>query len=121
MKLDLPILRLLGFNGTGDLGPYTFYTSKRKGLVWFVKSPPLAPPSPLQIHQRNKFRLAGYLWRSLGPGQRQAWTDTQDRASLAITGFNLFVYYVTTGDAAAIHTIERQTGLNLIPFERLIP
>lgn len=118
MKLDRTILRFLGYHATGDLGDFTFYTSKRKGLVWFVKSPPLEPPSPLQVHQRNKFRLVGYLWRSLTPQQRQNWTLTQDRANLAITGYNLFTYYITTGDAPTIHTVERQARLDLIPLQR---
>lgn len=121
MKLDQTILRFLGYNATGDLGPYTFYTSKRKGIVWFVKAPPLEPPTPLQIHQRNKFRLTGYLWRALVAEQREAWRLAQSRASLSITGYNLFTYYVTTGDASAIETIERQTGIDLLPLERLIP
>lgn len=118
MKLDQRLLRFLGFNVTGDLGPWTFYTSKRAGIVWFVKAPPLEPPSPLQVHQRNKFRLVGYLWRALSPEQRQAWLAAQAKAGLGITGYNLFTYYVTTGDAPAIQTIERQTGLELIPLER---
>jgi len=118
MKLDQTLLKFLGFNATGDLGPWTFYTSKRAGLVWFIKAPPLEPPSPLQVHQRNKFRLTGYLWRALSPEQQADWSLAQARANLAITGYNLFTYYVTTGDAPAIVTVERQTGLDLIPLQR---
>ena len=59
MLKDTSILRYLGFNTQGDLGPWTFYTSKRKGLVFFAKAPPLEPPSLMQNHKRNKFRLAG--------------------------------------------------------------
>lgn len=121
MKLDQTILRFLGYNATGDLGPYTFYTSKRKGIVWFTKSPPLEPPSPLQVHQRNKFRLAGHCWRALIPEQRAAWLAAQDGANLAITGYNLFVYYITTGDLETIQTIQRLTNLNLLPLLGIEP
>lgn len=120
MKLDQTILHFLGWNASGDLGPWTFYTSKRKGLVWFLRSPPLSPPSPLQTHQRNKFRITAYIWRSLSPQQRARWNEAQYRANLSVTGYNLFTYYITTGDAPAVETIERQTGLKLIPLERMI-
>lgn len=116
MKLDRTILKYLGYNATGDLGPWTFYTSKRKGLVFFVKAPPLEPPTLRQSHQRNKFRIVGMLWRSLHPSLREAWTATQDRANLNITGYNLFTYYILKHDRAAIETIEHQTGLTLLPL-----
>ncbi len=118
MKTDHPILKFLGFNATGDLGPYTFYTSKRKGLVWFERSPPKEPPSPLQVHQRNKFRLTAYIWRNLSPSMRANWNTSQYLANLAVTGYNLFTYYILTLDADTIHTVERHSGLVLLPLEQ---
>lgn len=120
MKTDPLILRFLGFNTTGDLGPYTFYTSKRKGLVWFTKAPPCEPPSVMQTHQRNKFRLTGYLWRNISPEMRARWNQAPHLANLAITGYNLFTYYVLTSDVATIRTVERHSGLVLLPLEQLI-
>lgn len=116
MKADSLILHQLGFHVTGDLGPFTFYTSRLKGLVWFPRSPPLEPPSPLQIHQRNKFRRAARLWHGLDPSRRNQWKVACQRANLAITYYNFFVYYVTTNDVAAVETIEQQSGLNLLPL-----
>ena len=115
------LLRYLGFNTQGDLGPWTFYTSKRKGLVFFQKAPPLEPPSRKQIHQRNKFRLAGMVWRSLTDDQRSSWSRAAVAARLQITGYNLFVYYITTGDSAAIQTIEHQSRQDLIPLQQPLP
>lgn len=112
------ILKYLGFNTQGDLGPWTFYTSKRKGLVFFTKSPPLEPPTLLQIHQRNKFRLAGYVWRTLPPDVQATWQAAAIAAALRITGYNLFVHWITKQDHEVIHTIERQSGINLIPLQR---
>ncbi len=118
MRRTEDILRLLGFNTQGDLGPWTFYTSKRNGLVFFQKSPPLEPPSRKQIHQRNKFRLAGMVWRSLTPPQREAWQTAATAARLQITGYNLFVYYITRNDAPVVETVERLSNVSLIPLQR---
>lgn len=117
MKVSAAILKFLGFNTQGDLGPWTFYTSKRNGLVWFTKAPPLEPPSLLQTHQRNKFRLAGYIWRALTPEARETWLRAARQANLRISGYNLFVYWITTQDDDAIKTVQRQTDIDLIPLD----
>ncbi len=109
--------RFLGWNTQGDLGPWTFYTDKRKGLVFFVKSPPLEPPSILQTSIRNKFRLAAYTWRSISPARRADWMLAAERAHLQIHGYNLFVFWNLRRDDAAIHTIERITNIQLIPLD----
>lgn len=118
MKRREDILRYLGFNTQGDLGPWTFYTSKRKGLVFFQKAPPLEPPSRKQIHQRNKFRLAGMIWRSLSAEQRRSWNQAAQLAHLQITGYNLFTYYITKNDSAVVETVERLSKRDLIPLTR---
>jgi len=118
MKTQSSILRYLGWNTQGDLGPWTFYTSKRKGLVWFIKAPPLEPPSPMQIHQRNKFRLVAATWRSLSAEQRNNWSLAARRAHLQITGYNLFTYYLTRNDPAVVRTIEQQSRVDLLPLTR---
>lgn len=120
MKRKEDILRYLGFNSQGDLGPWTFYTSKRKGLVFFIKAPPLKPPTRAQIRQRNKFRIVGFVWRSLSPRQRLNWGRAAIGARLQITGYDLFTYYVTTDDAATIQTVERQSHVTLLPLLRTL-
>ena len=109
------LFRFLGFNTQGDLGPYTFYTSKRHGLVWFPKSPPLKPPSYLQTVQRNRFRLAAELWRSLTEEERSNWMLAATRAHLWIHGYNLFVIGATKPGPTSFPTIERQSGIDLDP------
>lgn len=118
MQADAKLLRFMGFNTQGDLAPWTFYTAKNKGLVWFVKSPPLEPPSVLQTTVRNAIRLNGYVWRSLLPSQRADWELASKRAHLKINGFNLFTYWNLSKDDAAIRTIEHQSSIDLIPLER---
>lgn len=121
MLQDTKLLSYLGFNTQGDLGPWTFYTSRRKGLVFFQKSPPLEPPSFLQVHCRNKFRLTAMLWRWLTDEQRRNWELVSKRLSLRITGYNLFTYYVVTGDEQTIETAQTQAGIDLLPLERTLP
>lgn len=120
MRVDDKLLHMLGTHVTGDFGPWTFYTSRRSGVVWFPRSPALQPATPLQLHQRNKFRLAGYLWARLPPDLKANWLIAAKRANLAITNYNLFTYYITTEDETTIRTIERLSALTLLPFDRMI-
>jgi len=118
MKRTEDFVRFLGINTQGDLGPWTFYTDKRKGLVYFVKAPPLEPPSLLQTSIRNAVRLAAYTWRSLTGDQQRNWETAAKRAHLKITGYNLFVFWILRHEDACIHTIERLSKIKLIPLER---
>jgi len=106
---------LLGLSQTGDLGPFTIYTSKRRKPVWFTKSPPTKPPSRLQSHQRNLFRMAAKAWQQQSPSTRAKWMLAARRAKLYVNGYTLFVYYQLKRDRPAIATIERLTNLQLLP------
>jgi hypothetical protein len=106
---------MVGFSATGDCGGFTFYTDKRKNRVAFPKSPPKEPPTGLQTHRRNQFRLAALAWENLPPSLRSNWNLAARQAGLRITGYNFFVYYQTKRDLAAVRTIEQQTGLSLVP------
>lgn len=111
---DTILIPWLGLNVQGDLGPWTFYQSSRGPRIWFVKAPPLMPPTPAQISVMNQFRLAAYNWRALEPQRRADWLSSAKRAKLRITGYNLFVYWQLKGDDATIRTVERLSGLQLI-------
>lgn len=108
------ILQLLGRNATGDLGPLTAYTSRRHGTVWFIKSPPLEPPSPWQKRQRDLFRLAAEAWRHLDHEEKQKWHRAARLARLYLTGYTLWVWWQLKRDRAALATVERQSGLFLL-------
>lgn len=114
MKINENLLPLLGLHPTGDLGPFTIYTSKRKGVVWFPRAPPKTPPTYLQRRQRNAFRLAAKAWRATPLSGRIAWSLAAAAARLRISGFNLFVHYQTKRDTATIRTIEHITGIPLL-------
>jgi hypothetical protein len=114
-RTDNKILAVIGFNCTGDLGPWTLYTSSRAQIVFFPRMPALNPASPKQMTQRAKFVTAALAWQSLTAAQRAQYRAAEQRGSLKITGYNLFVYGRTTGDQITRATIARQTGTMLVP------
>jgi len=105
---------LLGFRQTGDLGPFTIYTSRRRKPVWFLKSPPMKPPSPMQRHQRSRFTMAARAWQQLSPGIRKRWSLAAARARLYLSGYNLWLHYQLAPDRRALRTIELQSRIQLI-------
>lgn len=109
------ILNVVGFRPTGDLGPLTGYTSKRGKAVWFLKAPPKTPPTGWQRIQRNRFRLIAMLWAQLTPHRQDRWKIAAIKSRLNITGYNLFVWYQYTLDGLVIGTVERQSGITLLP------
>lgn len=114
-RLDPPFLiSVLGFNPTGDVGPYTIYTSKRKRIVVFLKAPPTKPPTRRQQIVRNQFRITGWSWSRQTPDVRANWQNAARRSGAKITGYNLYQFYNATGNAQVIRMIERQSGTNLI-------
>lgn len=116
MKLSRQnILTAIGWNPTGDLGPYTIYTRHRGTPVLYPRAPPKQPPSRKQLYKRAAFTFAGRQWAALDPHRKQAWALAARRARLRISGYNLYTYYLISRDRPAIRTIERQSGLELIP------
>lgn len=111
------LVRFMGFNSQGDFGPWTFYTDQRRGLVFYVKAPPLEPPSLLQTSVRNSIRLAAYTWRRLSTSHQKNWETASKRCHLKIHGYNLFVFWILRREDAAIHTVERISRIHLIPLE----
>lgn len=109
------LLSILGMVTWGDIGPLTCYRKKSGALVFYAKAPPTSPASPAQLIYRNKWRAAAIAWNDLAKDVRARWELATKRASLRITGYNLWIYYHTTGDAAAIETLEGITGLALLP------
>lgn len=108
------LIPLLGFNPTGDVGPFTIYTSKRRKMVFYLRAPPLEPPSEWQTWQRNKFRLVGYLWRTLSPAKQALWEQAAKLANLRITGYNLYVRFQLKQDYDTLATVSRLSGIDLL-------
>jgi hypothetical protein len=117
MKLLGPSLyHMLGFRPTGDLGPFTFYTSARNAIVFFPKAPPLNPPSYLQTVQRNRFRLAAKAWQRLPRLEQTNWEAVAKTAKLTITGYNLFVWYFLRNGQATVQAFADRYNIQLLPL-----
>jgi len=112
---DNKLFALLGFNCTGDVGPWTIYTSKRRQLVIGPRTPAMNPPTVTQTIMRNRWRTAAAWWPRLPPGHRELWEEASRRTSLGITGYNLWIWWYAHQDRATIATIERQSGVELLP------
>lgn len=107
-------LTFLGFQPTGDLAGLTCYTSRRRRIVWFVKSPPTSPPSVAQRLNRARFTAAAQAWKATPTAKRDLWHLASRRGGLCMHGYNLWVHWQIIRDAGTIHTIERQTRTKLI-------
>jgi len=107
---------MLGFRPTGDLGPFTFYTSQRNATVFFPKAPPLNPPSYLQIVQRNRFRIAAAQWQALPELERENWEKVTKTAKLTINGYNLFVWYLLRHGEDTIKKFSARYSIKLLPL-----
>lgn len=118
MKLDdRQLHKFLGWNTQGDLGPYTFYTDKRRNLVFFLKAPPEKPASYFQTIIRQKLSDAAHIWNHFPAATKANWEAATKRLSLKLTGYNLYTFYHMTGERHVIRTIERQSALQLLPPE----
>lgn len=109
------LFSLFGLVLSGDFDSITMFRSKRGKVVWFSKTWPDQPPSPLQIEQRARMSTAADLWQQLSLSEKAQWDLATRRASLCMHGYDLWQHWKLTGDDSAIQTLQRQTGTNLLP------
>jgi hypothetical protein len=109
------LFSLFGLVAWGDLGDLTMYRRKDGRLVIFKKTWPDKPPSTAQLTHRARYTDAALAWQALTPDKRTAWRQAAARASLCMTGYNLFLHHQLSGDDSAIATLERQTSTSLLP------
>jgi hypothetical protein len=105
---------LMGDVVWGDLGGYTAYTDQRGQVVWYPKSPPLNPPSALQIYQRRKWSTAMAMWRALTEDQRDAWRLAARRNHCQCGATALFIHYFCKPDDLSWKTLERNANVTLV-------
>lgn len=105
---------LLGTLAWGDIGPLTFYRNRWGRITVFGKTWPTGIPTARQLQQRFRLTVIASLWRNLDFDQKAQWNLAARRASLCLTGYNLFVHYHYTKDDNAIRTLEHQTHTTLL-------
>lgn len=113
------ILFLCGFGVQGDIGPWTTYTATNRGphgKVIFLKSWLKDPTSPRQKVHRDRVRAAAAAWQTLTPTAKKNWERVTLKLSLPLTGYNLFTHWHMVGDDSNIETLERQSGIQLLPL-----
>jgi hypothetical protein len=117
MALSLPA-NALGLIVSGDVAGYTIYTDMLGRKVAFPQAPPKEPPSPLQISHRARFRMAQEAWTALTDSEKAVLELATQRASLAMTGQNLYIAIALKNQPGLVETLERQTDLSLpaIPY-----
>lgn len=105
---------VLGLAVVGDIADTTIYTDRYGKKIAFQKSPPKEPPSPAQINQRNRFRLAQRAWMELSDESASDWERLVQAASLVMTGQNLYISVALRGNLTTLATLERQTGITVV-------
>jgi len=108
-------LDIWGLIVSGDIGDLTIYTDRFGRKTAYPISYPNKPPSPLQIIQRNRFRDAQAQWSTLTTAQRAAYELAVNRASLCMTGQNLYISIALKASWGTLETIAKQTGVSLVP------
>lgn len=107
------LLPWCGLSIAGDIGPFTCYTTHRGRRVFYRRAPPTSPPTPPQIRQRLRFKLAQHLWSNIPVGQKQLWEQLTKELSLCLTGQNLFMSLALNPDDEALASALNRTGLSL--------
>jgi len=105
---------MIAVEASGDLAGFTLYTDMHGRKVVFPKTPPEVPETPNQRRWRDRFRAAVLNWKAAPHQLRAAFEAVSLKASLCMTGHNLWVSLSLTQDAGLCATLARQTG---IPIE----
>jgi hypothetical protein len=107
----------LGLYPSGDLGLFTYYCTKKRKCVRFLRTSPKDPPSPAQIRQRALWTGIAHQWTSLGVQGQEPWRRAAAGARIRITAFNLYIYYHARNDLPCLNTIANQSG---VPVDQLV-
>jgi len=103
----------LGLYPSGDLGPWTIYTSHQRRVVSFLRAPPKVPPNYAQLRQRQLFGNAGRTWSALPEPTKAAWRQLAQRCHLKVTAYNAWITFTIKPDAAGLATLLRQARMTL--------
>ena len=106
-------LGMLGLRVDGDIGPWTVYTDRYGRKKWFLYSPPTKPATTAQLNWRDRFRNAQASWSALTPDEKAALELAVNKASLCLTGQNLWISAILKSRQQSYLAVERQTGITL--------
>ena len=104
---------ILGFNPTGDFGPFTIYTAKNGKPVWYIKAPPTAPPTARQRYVRERIAQHAAFWNTQSTEFKALWELASKRARLRMNGYGLFQWWLWHSDRKKLDTIQQQSDVTL--------
>lgn len=96
---------------SGDIGPLTIYTGRRLEKIPYGYAPPRLGPSPEQLRQRARFRLAQQQWKALPKIDKMKMHAIANRASMSWTGQNLYITIALKNELQRWHALQSQTGI----------
>lgn len=112
---------LLALSIAGDLGDYTLYQHKKRGLVAYPKSPPLVPNTAAQAAQRQRFTQAVRNWQATSVATRTLFEQVSQRLRVPMTGHNIWLHLSFSQDEPLRRTLEHQAMLPLpLPMPPLV-
>lgn len=97
----------------GDIGGVTCYTDRFGRKTVYPISPPDKPASPEQTTLRGRFAQAVAAWKALTAQEKANLEEACRKASLRLTGQNLYISAALKGMNANVQAIARQTGISL--------
>lgn len=115
-----PFLAILGVQFGGDIGGYTIYRNRFGKTVMYPRTTPSKPPSPLQVKQRLRFKIAQQNYMALRQGQKQSWELLTKKLSMCATGQNYFIACSLNDKSSTFASALKKTGLS-IPYPAIIP
>lgn len=108
-----PFIPFLGLVQWGDIGNVTTYRAKNGRVVFFPKTYPDKPASPLQIIHRQRMKDAANNWAKLTKQQKLNYHLAARKLSLSIPPFGLYFTLNLPQNAGLKETISKQSGLSL--------
>lgn len=114
MGLGIPA-NIIGLIVSGDVDGVTIYTDRYNRKVAYPKAPPKEPPTKMQVDVRNRFKAAQAEYMGLTPLQKRAYEDLTQKASLCMTGQNLFIHVAMKRTYGTLTTLQDQTGVTVQP------
>jgi hypothetical protein len=107
----------LGLYPSGDLGLFTYYTTKKRKVTRFLTTKPLKPESAAQKRQRSLWAAIAHQWTALDATTKAAWNKAARGAYCRITAFNLYIHVHATRNFECLSTIAHQSG---VPLDQLV-
>ncbi len=104
---------MMGFNPTGDFGPFTIYTAKNRKPISYIKAPPTAPPTARQVFVRERLKDIATWWAAQTKETKDLWERVSKKARLRMSGYALFQWWHWHHDDAKMAPSLHQTRLTI--------